>query len=360
MSMQCYAGPRILGEWSEPKVIRTVFFAMFTYLVLTSAPTQAQGTAMPVGMHSGLDFDLQGIVCNSRYCSHRLYGLRWAMNTTGESVIWQHNDTRFLKIGYITLNKHLKQKNLLLSTWGRVKDAANPLALSRGYYFKYCDASSHTCEYLGDREYYTVADLERLFMPVMEVRQAFPVDIAGKLIERRNRIVVTALAVVGGFMVSKMTLSGVVRGLSEGVWEVLKKVFGGKLSAKRMLSAFKETLQAGANGDNLWKPLHSVNRALPRLTGYTIMTIAGWHNVKAWGWFSSESFKAKYYANNVKIPLLMSIPDMFVTSRKDKISIETLRDAFDSALHGDIGEFVAAYKEQQSSTAVEQDEESDR
>ena len=337
-------------------MFRTFFFVGFTYLLLASAPVQAQGAAIP--RHSGLDFDLQGIVCNSRYCSHRLYGLRWAMNTTGESIIWQHNDTRFLKIGYITLNAHLKQKNLLLSSWARIKDAANPLALSRGYYFKYCDSASHTCEYLGDREYYTVADLERLFVPVMEVRQSFPVDIAGKLVERRNRIILTALAVVGGFMVSKMTLSGVIKGLTEGLWEVLKKIFGGKISAKRAVKAFKDILQDSSDA-KLWKPLRSVNRAVPRLTGYTIMAIAGWDNIEAWGWFSSESFKAKYYAKNVKMPLLMSIPDMFVTSRKDKISIETLRDAFDSALRGEIGEFVASYQEQQSGKPVEQDEESD-
>ena len=314
---------------------------------------------MQAGMFSGMDFNMQGIVCNHRYCSHRLYGLRWATNTTGESIIWQHQDTRFIKIGYITLNNHLKQKNLLASTWGRIKDKANPLALSRGYYFKYCDAASHTCEYLGDREYYTVTDLERLFVPVLEVRQAFPVDIAGKLIDRRNRIIVTALAVVGGFLISKMTLSGIIKGLSEGLWEVLKKIFGGKLSAKRIVVAFQEVLQ-GRPADDLWKPLQSVNRSLPRLTGYAIMGVAGWRNIEAWGWFSSESFKATYYAKNVKMPLLMSVPDMFVTSRKDKISIETLRDAFDSALRGEIGEFVATYKENQGSEEVEQDEESDK
>ena len=324
-------------------MLRTVFAAVFlAYWLLTSA--QAHGVT-GVGRSASLDFDLQGIVCNSRYCAHRLYGLRWAMNTTGESIIWQHNDTRFLKIGYITLNKHLKQKNLLLSTWGRIKDAANPLALSRGYYFKYCDSTTHTCEYLGDRDYYTVADLERLFMPVIEVRQSFPVDIAGKLIERRNRIIVTALAVVGGFMVSKMTLSGVIKGLTEGVWEVSKKIFSGKLSARRIMTAFKDIL-ATKPDDKLWKPLQSVNRALPRLTGYTIMAIAGWHNIDAWGWFSSESFKAEYYAKNVKIPLLMSIPDMFVADRKEEISIETLRDAFDHALRGEIGEFIDSYQKQ--------------
>ena len=322
-------------------MLRMVFAAVLGYLLLAS--TQMYGVA-GASRNASLDFDLQGIVCNSRYCAHRLYGLRWAMNTTGESIIWQHNDTRFLKIGYITLNKHLKQKNLLLSTWGRIKDAANPLALSRGYYFKYCDSTSHTCEYLGDRDYYTVADLERLFMPVMEVRQSFPVDIAGKLIERRNRIIVTALAVVGGFLVSKMTLSGVIKGLTEGVWEVLKKIFGGKLSARRIVTAFKEVLQSP--DDKLWKPLQSVNRALPRLTGYSIMAVAGWHNVKAWGWFSSESFKAEYFAKNVKIPLLMSIPDMFVANRKEEISIETLRDAFDHALRGEIGEFIDSYQKQ--------------
>lgn len=339
-------------------MVRAFFFAVFTYLILTNASTYAQGTTIPMGLHSGMDFDLQGIVCNSRYCSHRLYGLRWATNTTGESIIWQHNDTRFLKIGYITLNKHLKQKNLLLSSWGRIKDTANPLALSRGYYFKYCDSASHTCEHLGDRDYYTLSDLERLFIPVLEVRQAFPVDIAGKLIERRNRIIVSALAIVGGFMVSKMTVSGIIKGLTEGLWQVLKKVFGGKLSPAGMVKAFKEILQSNPD-DKLWKPIKSVNRALPRLAGYTIMAISGWRNIEAWGWFSSESFKAKYYANNVKMPLLMSIPDMFVTSRKDKISIETLRDAFDSALRGEIGEFVASYKKQQGSETTEQDKESD-
>ena len=341
-------------------MFRTVFFAVFTYLVLTSSAAHAQAMGMQAGiMFPGIDFNSQGIVCNNRYCSHRLYGLRWATNTTGESIIWQHQDTRFIKIGYITLNNHLKQKNLLASTWGRIKDKANPLALSRGYYFKYCDSASHTCEYLGDREYYTVTDLERLFVPVLEVRRVFPVDIAGKLIERRNRIIVTALAVVGGFFVSKMTLSGIIKGFTDGLWEVLKKVFGGKLSAKNLVKAFKETLQAEATVNSLWKPLQSVNRALPRLTGYAIMGVAGWHNIEAWGWFSSESFKAKYYSKNVKMPLLMSVPDMFVTSRKDKISIETLRDAFDSALRGEIGEFVATYKEEQGSEEVEQDEESD-
>ena len=342
-------------------MFRTVFFAVFAYLVLTSSAAHAQVMGMQAGMFPGIDFNSQGIVCNNRYCSHRLYGLRWATNTTGESIIWQHQDTRFIKIGYITLNNHLKQKNLFASTWGRVKNAANPLALSRGYYFKYCDSASHTCEYLGDREYYTVTDLERLFVPVLEVRQAFPVDIAGNLIERRNRIIVTALAVVGGFLVSKMTLLGVFKGLTDGLWEVLKKIFGGKLSAKRMVVAFKKTLK-DSDEDSLnllWKPLQSVNSALPRLTGYAIMGVAGWHNIEAWGWFSSESFKAKYYANNVKMPLMMSVPDMFVTSRKDKISIETLRDAFDSALRGEIGEFVATYKEEQGSEEVEQDEESD-
>ena len=339
-------------------MFKTVSAAVFTYLVLTGSATYAQMSSMQMGMLPGLDFNSQGIVCNNRYCSHRLYGLRWAMNTTGESIIWQHNDTRFLKIGYITLNKHLKQKNLLLSSWGQIKDAANPLALSRGYYFKYCDASSHACEYLGDRDYYTVADLERLFVPVLEVRQVFPVDIAGKLIDRRNRIIVTSLAVVGGFLVSKMTLSGVIRGLTEGLWEVSKKIFGGKLSARRIAHAFKETLQAPSD-KMLWKNLESVNRALPRIVGYAIMGIAGWHNIEAWGWFSPESFKAKYYAKNVKMPMLMSIPDMFVTSRKDKLSIETLRDAFDSALRGEIGEFAASYQEKQDNAEVEQDEESD-
>lgn len=340
-------------------MFKAVSAAVFTYLVLTGSATHAQMSGMQMGMLSGLDFNSQGIVCNNRYCSHRLYGLRWAMNTTGESVIWQHNDTRFLKIGYITLNKHLKQKNLLLSSWGRIKDAANPLALSRGYYFKYCDSSSHACEYLGDRDYYTVADLERLFVPVLEVRQVFPVDIAGKLIDRRNRIIVTSLAVVGGFLVSKMTLSGAIRGLTEGLWEVSKKIFGGKLSARRIAHAFKETLQAPSD-KMLWKNLEPVDRALPRVVGYAIMGIAGWHNIEAWGWFSSESFKAKYYAKNVKMPMLMSIPDMFVTSRKDKLSIETLRDAFDSALRGEIGEFVASYQEKRDNAEeVEQDEEID-
>ncbi len=323
---------------------------VLTCTMLASTPAHPQGSAVPMGAYSGLDFNLQGIVCNSRYCSHRLYGLRWAMNTTGESVIWQHNDTRHLKIGYIPLNKHLQQKDLLSSISGSVKGAANPLALSRGYYFKYCDSASHTCEYLGDREYYTIADLESLFIPVLEVRRAFPVDIAGKLIERRNRIVLTALAVVGGFMVTQMTLSGIIKGLSKNVLEVLKKIFGGRLSPKQVLAGIKSTLQAGADKTHP-NFIQSLNRALPRLTGYTIMAIAGWNNLKAWGWFGSESFKANYYAQNVKIPLLMSIPDMFVTSRKDKLSITTLRDAFDSALRGEIGEFAASYQEKHADTA---------
>ncbi len=339
-------------------MLRGVFSAVFTYLVLTSSATHAQEMGMQTGLFPGLDFNSQGIVCNNRYCSHRLYGLRWAMNTTGESVIWQHNSTQFLKVGYITLNKRLKQDNLLLSTWGRVKDAANPLALSRGYYFKYCDSASHTCEYLGDRDYYTVADLEALFVPVLEVRQAFPVDIAGKLIERRNRIIITSLAVVGGFLVSKMTLTGVIKGVSKGLWQVLKKVFSKPFSLSEMKEAFKTTLATAPDKDS-WKFIQAANQALPRITGYAIMAIAGWRNVEAWGWFSSESFKAEYYAKNVKMPLLMSIPDMFVTSRKDKIGIETLRDAFDSALRGEIGEFAATYKEKLGSAEAEQDEESD-
>ena len=323
-----------------------------------SLPATGSGqiATMP-GMFPGIDFNSQGLVCNNRYCAYRRYGLRWAMNTTGESIIWQHQDTRFIKIGYITLNEHLKQKNAAAAAWGTVKSKANPLSLARGYYFKYCDAVSHTCEYLGDRQYYTVSTLERLFVPVLEVRQSFPVDQAGKLVERRNRIVLTALGVAAGFFVSKLTISGVIHGLSKGVWTTLKAIFDQGLKPKEIAKAWRDLV--GAPLDGKFKVLESIDHALPRAIGYVMMGIAGWNHIKAWGWFSSESYIANYYAGNVKMPLFMSVPDMFVANRKEKVSIETLRDAFDMALKGEMGTFVSTYKESQAGKAAELDEGSD-
>ena len=339
-------------------MFKSIFLAVFAVTLLTVGDQNAQASAssLPVGMHPGMDFDSQGIVCNNRYCSYRRYGLRWAMNTTGESVVWQHQDTRFIKIGYITLNEHLKKnKNLFAAMWGGLKNKVNPLAVSRGYYFKYCDAASQTCEYLGGQKYYSTYDLARLFVPVMEVRRGFPVEIAGNLIERRNRIVLTALAVAGGFLISKLTITGIAKGGLKTLWTTAKEVVAKKGSKKEVIDAAKDAAKT-ADPNSM---LSALDSAVPRVVGYYIMAIAGWQHLKSWGWFSSESYVAKYYAANANMPLFMSVPDMFVASRKEKISIETLRAAFDHALQGKIGEFVADYKEKHAHTEVEQDEESE-
>ena len=336
-------------------MFKSILLAIFAVTLLTGGGENAQANegSLPTGMYPGMDYDSQGIVCNNRYCSYRRYGLRWAMNTTGESIVWQHQDTRFIKIGYITLNEHLKKnKNLFAVIWGSLKNKVNPLAISRGYYFKYCDAASQTCEYLGEQKYYSTSDLARLFVPVMEVRRAFPVEIAGNLIERRNRIVLTALAVAGGFLVSRLTITGIAKGGIKTAWNAVQEIVAKKGSKRAAFDAVKDATKT-ADPDNVWSALNS---ALPRVVGYYIMAIAGWQHLKSWGWFSSESYVAKYYASNASIPLFMAVPDMFVASRKDKIGIETLRSAFDHALRGEIGEFVADYKEKHVHTDIEQDE----
>ena len=336
-----------------------MFLAILAGVLLTGGTAAANtGTgSLPMSMHPGMDFDLQGVVCNNRYCSYRRYGLRWAMNTTGESIVWQHQDTRFIKIGYITLNEHLKKhKNLFAAMWGGIKNKVNPLAVSRGYYFKYCDAASQTCEYLGGQKYYSTSDLARLFVPVMEVRRGFPVEIAGNLIERRNRIVVTALAVAGGFLITKLTITGIAKGGIKTAWNVAKELIGKKGSGKEVLAAAKAAAKTADDSRGLIAALDS---AVPRVVGYYIMAIAGWQHLKSWGWFSSESYVAKYYADNAHMPLFMAVPDMFVASRKEKIGIETLRSAFDHALRGEIGAFVADYQEKHAHTEMEQDEESE-
>ena len=334
----------------------SIFLAIFAGVLLTGS-TQANASSVPMGMYPGMDFDTQGVVCNNRYCSYRRYGLHWAMNTTGESIVWQHQDTRFIKIGYITLNEHLKKnKNLFAAMWGGIKNKVNPLAVSRGYYFKYCDAASQTCEYLGGQKYYSTSDLARLFVPVMEVRRGFPVEIAGNLIERRNRIVVTALAVAGGFLITKLTITGIAQGGIKTAWNVVKEVVAKKGSGKEAIAAAKDAAKTADDPTGL---LAALDTAVPRVVGYYIMAIAGWKHLKSWGWFSSESYVAKYYAMNSSMPLFMSVPDMFVASRREKIGIETLRSAFDHALRGEIGEFVADYKEKHAHTEVEQDEDSE-
>lgn len=317
---------------------------LFLIIFLSACGWQAEAQISGgPGMFPMADYNLQGIVCNNRYCSYHKYGLRWALSTMGESVIWQHKETKFIKIGFITLNAHKAEKNLLARLISTLKSEANSLATARGYYFKYCDAVTHACTYLGNKKYYTVHELERLFIPVMETRQAFPIDVAGKLIERRNKIVLTFAGMLASlYVATKMTFTGTVSGTLKTVWESLSAIFTGK--AKKLTKAAegmrKMIESAPPNATRL-------NRLLPKIAGTVGFIYFAYHNVKSWELFSPEAYIANYYAKNVKMPLLMSIPDMFVADRKEKLSIETIREAFDLTLKGELGKFIADYQTKQ-------------
>lgn len=316
--------------------------ALFWCALTANGEGAHQYGGLPMGMSSSMDYNLQGTVCNNRYCSYRRYGLHWAMNTTGESIVWDHKNTRFIKIGFALLNED-KDKNIIQSMFAKLKNEANPLAMRKGYYFKYCDAANQTCEYLGDRQYHTMADLEKLLLPVMEVRQNFPVDIAGKMIDRRNKILLTFGGMIGGFYITKLTITGVVSAAANGLIQTLKVISGNKANVESLRSAFSKLTPSPEDSGRLRR----INHLLPRIAGIALIGFSLWHNIAAWDMFSPASFVADYYAKNVKMPLFMAVPDMFVTTRREKVSIETLRDAFDMTLKGGLSEFIAAYKEKQ-------------
>ena len=85
---------------------------------------------------------------------------------------------------------------------------------------------------------------------------------------------------------------------------------------------------------------------MPKIAGTAGFIFFAYQNIKSWKLFSPEAYIANYYAKNNKMPLLMSIPDMFVPNRKEKVSIETMKEAFDLTLKGELGKFIADYQEE--------------
>ena len=318
-------------------------------VILLSARSDASGDMFRTGMYPLEDYNLQGIVCNNRYCAFKKYGLRWAMTTTGEALIWQHKSTKYLKIGFTTVDEHDKRIDPLRWIIAAFRNETNRLLTTRGYYFKYCDSATQDCQYLGDKEFYTVGDFNKLFVPVLETRRSFPVDVAAKQIERRNKIYLAVAGIVASFHVlTNMTLTRFVAG-AKNILDGIISLFWREDSRRGV----KET----SEGVGKWLKSGGgrYNRLVPKVIGVVGLGYFSYQMIKSWRVFSPEAYLAEYYNKPYKVPLFMAIPDMLVTNRREKLSISTIAEVFDATLRGRLNDFIASYQPQD--TEFDDDEE---
>lgn len=328
-------------------VLRLVLSMFFLSVVLSSSWAGAYVSELPIPdeTYPGID-RYHGIVCSKNYCTYRRFGLRWAISEYGESTIWKNDTTRYIKIGLAYVADSKAKGNFVTNMFSNIRVRVNPLLLKKGYYFKYCDAVTKVCERLGNKEYYTASELEKLFIPVMETRRTVPVDIAGKAVERRNDIVLAFLGIAGSsFMALRMNFTGTITAAFKTLGSFLAAVLTGRVSEAKEIG---KTLWKATDPGDAASFFDQLNRAPLKVLGAAGIVYFSYRLIKSWRLFSSGSYAAGYYTKSVKVPLFMSIPDMYVKSRQEKLSIETIKESIDSALKGELGEFISTYESSSS------------
>ena len=278
--------------------------------------------------------------CHERYCSYSKFGLRWALNSYGEAVIWQFKKPYYIKISNHIIPPEYMNKSFLGEAGYVVRGWLNPLKIKRGYRFRYCDATTRTCNDIGSKTYYTAGSLAKLGIPFFEHRKFLPSEKKGELIDRRNKILLSALGLGGSILLTQMTLTGIVKKAFGAVEWVAKSIYDGSPDAKKLTDSIRHVSTKEIPTKS------NVNRLLPRVAGIVGVAFFGLMHVKSWQLFSSSALRNHLYRVNAKAPIILSVPSMLASDENDHIEIEQLRDVFAAILQGDLGNFIDNHAQQ--------------
>ena len=261
-------------------------------------------------------------ICNERYCSYYRYGLRWSLSGIGEGIIWQYKRTEYIKISNVAMPQ---DKNIASSILEKIGLQFDPLKQARAYRFQYCSAATKTCTSIGKQDYYTSGQLEKLSVPMIETKRAMPIGERQRLVDRHNKLLVSAAGLAGSLYAMTLTLTGVIKSATDGLTKMAKWLYKGKIDADA-----KFLTPASGNPSRL-------NKVIPRVAGALGVVYFGVMLAKTW---YPLRHTTKYYQSTFKTPYLMAIPGMLTDGYEDKVDIELVRDALDAFLRGGVAEFI--------------------